>query len=372
MVDEITSNPNRSEPIVHKDGLSTKQTINFFDDIELILNALVNQNGGGGSGDSTTARKNIMLNAFRIAINGGLSLLNMVDGFVDEFEDETGIDIGAGINEIYDPVNKLYQNFGGAVGTDLVPTMTSNTTPSGVCSASSDQAGAPWNAFDDSNTTDWRSADTVTGWLQYQFTSAEIALSISLQASSLVSFVPKDFTVQGSNTGAFAGEETILVTVTNQTGWLSNEIRNFIFTTTGSFQYYRLDITANNGGTAIRVRELEFLDGIGGVVNMTLISNSQVAENIPTEARIILFEEDVDAQILNTDLKAFASRDGGATFSQMTLSDDGDYQSGRRILSGSVDLSGQPSGTNMQYKIKQGTEINTLLCHNKSPFKLKH
>jgi hypothetical protein len=39
---------------------------------------------------------NTMLNAFRIAINGSLSQQNMIDGVVDEFEDETGIDTNTG------------------------------------------------------------------------------------------------------------------------------------------------------------------------------------------------------------------------------------------------------------------------------------
>jgi len=52
---------------------------------------------------------NTMLNAFRIAINGSLSQFNMVDGITDEFEDESGIDTIASVNEDYDSVNDLYK-----------------------------------------------------------------------------------------------------------------------------------------------------------------------------------------------------------------------------------------------------------------------
>ena len=38
MVDKITTNPQRSEAVVNKDGLPTDQTIEWFDDIELALN----------------------------------------------------------------------------------------------------------------------------------------------------------------------------------------------------------------------------------------------------------------------------------------------------------------------------------------------
>ena len=35
---------------------------------------------------------NIMLNAFYVAINGSLSVHNMIDGVIDEYEDESGVD----------------------------------------------------------------------------------------------------------------------------------------------------------------------------------------------------------------------------------------------------------------------------------------
>ena len=38
MADKITTNPQRSEPVVNKDGLPTDQAIEWNDDIELALN----------------------------------------------------------------------------------------------------------------------------------------------------------------------------------------------------------------------------------------------------------------------------------------------------------------------------------------------
>jgi hypothetical protein len=86
-------------------------------------------------------------------------------------------------------------------------------------------------------------------------------------------------------------------------------------------------------------------------LNMTLISLPQVATDIPTSARIVIFEADVDSVTLNTDLKAYISRDNGVTYSQVTLEDEGNYISSARILSGVVDLTSQPSGTNIRYKL---------------------
>ena len=51
---------------------------------------------------------NIMLNAFRIAINGSLTQFNMIDGIVDEYEDESGIDTVNSVNESYDSTDDYY------------------------------------------------------------------------------------------------------------------------------------------------------------------------------------------------------------------------------------------------------------------------
>jgi len=34
------------------------------------------------------------------------------------------------------------------------------------------------------------------------------------------------------------------------------------------------------------------------------------------------------------------------------LANDGDYESGKKLFSGSVDISGQPAGTSMKYKVE--------------------
>jgi len=57
--------------------------------------------------------------------------------------------------------------------------------------------------------------------------------------------------------------------------------------------------------------------------NMTLLSNTQAAQAAPTEGRLMLYEQDVDAITLDTDIKGYVSRDGGTTYTQTPLTDDG-------------------------------------------------
>ena len=59
--------------------------------------------------------------------------------------------------------------------------------------------------------------------------------------------------------------------------------------------------------------------------NMTLISNTQTAQAAPTTGRLMIYEEDVDAITLDTDLKGYVSRDGGTTYTQTPLVEDSQY-----------------------------------------------
>ena len=86
-------------------------------------------------------------------------------------------------------------------------------------------------------------------------------------------------------------------------------------------------------------------------LNMTLISEQTVAEASPNNARMVILEEDVNPITLNTDIKVYASNDDGSNWHQGTLSDEGDYDTNKRILVADFDISAQ-SSTDMVYKIE--------------------
>ena len=85
----------------------------------------------------------------------------------------------------------------------------------------------------------------------------------------------------------------------------------------------------------------------------TIVSNAFTASSEPSTSRIVVFQENVGSITLNTDIIASISRDGGSNFTNVTLSDSGYVTgaSGQRILTGTVTVSGQPSGTNMRWKL---------------------
>ena len=98
----------------------------------------------------------------------------------------------------------------------------------------------------------------------------------------------------------------------------------------------------------------------------TIISNAFTASSTPSTSRIVVFEEDVASPTLNTDVIAQISRDGGTTFTTVTLADEGyvSGSSGQRILSGTATISGQPSGTSMRWKLSLAN--NSVKIHGVS------
>tara|TARA_Y100001937_G_scaffold118716_1_gene173439 strand:+ start:2254 stop:4023 length:1770 start_codon:yes stop_codon:yes gene_type:complete len=57
-----------------------------------------------------TLEQNIALLGFKMAVNDGLTVFNLVDGVVDEFHDESGTDEGEGSNDTYCSSSDFYKN----------------------------------------------------------------------------------------------------------------------------------------------------------------------------------------------------------------------------------------------------------------------
>jgi len=302
----------------------------------------------GGATDAEAA--NIMLNAFRISVNGGLSVQNMVDGVVDEFEDETGVDTSTSTNETYDATGDFYSpssstnmtlvsnaatalaapddaniviwqedvdsvtlntdlkayasRDGGStytqitlsedaaitavgISSDRVPTMTSHTAPSGTVTTNYERSAYPaWKALDDNYGTSWDS----THGSQGGWIAYEFSSSKVISQYTLKS---DDYNGQMAKSWTFEGWTgsawVVLDTQTNSLAWGTRELRTFSISNTTSYIKYKLDVSIGHVYDQLRIGEWEMM--------------------------------------------------GSLDISQ-------------RALSGSVDISGQSSGTSMKYKIE--------------------
>ena len=56
---------------------------------------------------------NIGVLGFKIAVNEGLTIFNLVDGIVDEFNSESGIDTAENVTSPYDSSSDFYSNLDG-------------------------------------------------------------------------------------------------------------------------------------------------------------------------------------------------------------------------------------------------------------------
>lgn len=147
---------------------------------------------------------------------------------------------------------------------NILPTMTSNTAPSGFASASSvyGTTDDAWKAFDKTSTTtgtQWSTANTSSGWLSFRFTEKKVIKKYSLRGSyNTVSASPKSWTFEGSNDGG--ANWTVLDTQTNITNWLVSQIRSFEILNTTDYLEYRINVTENNGSSFLAISELEMME----------------------------------------------------------------------------------------------------------------
>ena len=182
------------------------------------------------------------------------------------------IDVNANVDSI--------TNTATTVGT-VIPTMTSNTAPSGIASASTLYGGGyeAYRAFINANSGSPFVAGTAPFWLAYEFTSPKIvdrydmALGIGFPTSNTM----RDWTFEGWNGSSWI----VLHTVTNYlaASWSSGYSSPASIGNTTAYIKYRYNCTAANAGAAYIVvsfvRWYEYLS-LSAVAGGTFNLNSGV------------------------------------------------------------------------------------------------
>lgn len=133
----------------------------------------------------------------------------------------------------------------------IVPTMVDYIIPAGMASSSTEFAGGtcpPWEAMDKvlSGDNGWLTAQgSLTGWIQYALPVPKIVKLYGIYPyETLETAAPKNWTLEGSNDG---NTWTVIDTRTAVTSWTANTQNVYQVTAPGSYSYYRLDCTLNNG-----------------------------------------------------------------------------------------------------------------------------
>ena len=90
----------------------------------------------------------------------------------------------------------------------------------------------------------------------------------------------------------------------------------------------------------------------GSAADLTLVSTSTTAEATPTKGDMVMtYTNQVGTATLNTDLKGYVSRDNGTTYTAGTLASQGTSGGHTIVTFHDLDISSQPSGTTMRYKL---------------------
>lgn len=158
---------------------------------------------------------------------------------------------------------------------NLIPTLTSNTAPQGVASASSEYStilGA-YRAFDKQDVDGWLTTQyTLTGWLAYEFSSSKRIRKYTIMPQNHnagVARSPKAWTFEAWN----GNQWIVLDTQTNVISWQLSQSKEFEINNNNSYIKYRINVTSNNGdANFLAIGELGMMDEI--LLNKTLISLS--------------------------------------------------------------------------------------------------
>lgn len=274
---------------------------------------------------------------------------NMVDGIADPFTDMTDIDASSSVGQSFNPAGGYF--FGALI------------------------AGAAADSKTGSNAT---SLDGVRPWAYSVFTPAGdiLVTHVSLDVHSVGTpgnctfrIRPNDGSgtvlAQTGSVGVSLGLNSYAlvapVTLTSGTAYLLETARD-----SGAFTLSTVSSPASGTGFSSISSSAQTQVMADGNVDagehlrvgvrhpeaFTLVSQSFAADAEPDRA-LIHVQAAGGPILLNTDLIAGVSRDGGTTWTTGTLVSAGNLADGTGLYeAGAVDLSGQPGGTDMRYRIE--------------------
>jgi hypothetical protein len=160
-------------------------------------------------------------------------------------------------------------------------------------------------------------------------------------------------TIDVSNDGS---SWTTLITLS---GLVSTQTNNQIYTFTSpnstAYRYYSINGQTSyraGGFNAVLINQFKGYPLLSPS-NITTVSAAYTAQAAPTAVTLVAEYQNVGGSaVVNTDITFEVSRDNGTSWTSVTMADFGPSPTGGRVLKGSSDVSGQPSGTQVKWRIK--------------------
>ena len=312
--------------------------------------------------DTSTIENNIAMLAFKVATVGSLAKYDLVDQNINEFESSSGIDANASTNEslisgyytgAYEILNSSMLDVTAVNGHGGSNEFYYGGGNPAVALLDGGTAGGGLSPYGGADAGSYVKVDLGSGNEQ-AFTQAKFYHSAGTPTNSW----NVEWSTNNSSWTQAAGAQTSATTA----GHL-----NWTWSSPGAKRYWRVKLTANvSNGPWWTELQFGFNGGtIPGLItqDLTLQSTHTTAQAVPTTGDIVMLMEDgVGTATLNTDIKAYVSRDNGSNWTQGTLASEGGWGTNKKILTfHNLDISGQPSGTGMRYKITTHNQSATKM-----------
>jgi len=274
--------------------------------------------------------------AYKICESDSITIFGFEDGVSDSFEDTSGIDATASLNESYNETLDCYE-----------PTTTSSYSANIMNNTTMHRSAIDnyevVNSADGNLATFWDVNLTVNvAWAIKDFgegnekTATNMSMYIYGDGSGRAC---KDYILAGSNDNS---SYTSLQTGQVPTG-TTHYWENQTFANTNAYRYYRWNITNvwRAGDNASAILEFELRETVLITNNMTLISTNTTAYADPQSSRLITLIEPVDAITINTDIKGYVSEDGGSNWDEVTLVNETNTNGTTFVYAGSKNITDQ-------------------------------
>lgn len=208
-------------------------------------------------------------------------------------------------------------------------TASTNLLSSATLSTSTLLSGTTANLVDADETTTVVWNASATGTLTADMGSAKTVYWIALTSTTTPNRAPNAFTVKGSATGAWAGEETTVLTVSGEANWDARRTRSYLITTPGSYRYYRLSMTSSEVGSAsyqlaeAAMHNSPWQHDITGYATVSVASNTLTLQ-APARGGLAVAKQKIAIATANTEHALKVVVDRGPVIFRVGSSDGGD------------------------------------------------
>jgi len=316
--------------------------------------------------DDTAVRNDISTLALHSAIADNKAAYNLSNAFIDQFEDDTGIDNETNIDRTSEEyMASVYEFFASPAwittdrtsATTVTSGITFNPSPALsvlVDSDTSSNSSSTWPSVNDTSISS-------TVFLHFDFGSSYVNKTVGMRLYSQSSQTnnSQDATVkiQGSTDNSSWTDISGTMTVWAKNAESSPSVVQLDDATMNandtSYRYLRAYGISGQAGSSGRWFEIQFQEKVRSAANNatgSFTSATQTAlASVDTMGIVVLYKDNAGTATLNTDIVAQVSANGGTNYANATLVAGGTFSTGIKIAA--VSGVSVTAGTTPKYKI---------------------